>query len=120
MTTQIAIDALTETEAKAELARLASEIARHDRLYHGQDAPEVDDATYDGLRQRNQAIEARFPALKRPDSPSLKVGAAASSGFAKVRHARPMLSLDNAFADSDVKDFFDSIRRFLVRTGWNQ
>ncbi|KJV10705.1 NAD-dependent DNA ligase LigA [Elstera litoralis] len=115
MTTQIAIDALTETEARAELARLASEVARHDRLYHGQDAPEVDDATYDGLRQRNQAIEARFPALKRPDSPSLKVGASASSGFAKVRHARPMLSLDNAFADSDVADFFDSIRRFLER-----
>jgi DNA ligase (NAD+) len=114
-TDKIAIDALTEAEAKAELARLASEIARHDRLYHGQDAPEVDDASYDGLRQRNQAIEARFPALKRLDSPSLTVGAAASSGFTKVRHARPMLSLENAFADSDVADFFDSIRRFLER-----
>ncbi len=114
-TSRLAVDALTEADAAAELARLASEIARHDRLYHGQDAPEVDDATYDALRQRNQAIEARFPALMRPDSPSLKVGASASSGFAKVRHARPMLSLDNAFTDGDVGDFFDSIRRFLER-----
>jgi DNA ligase (NAD+) len=104
---------LTETEAKTELARLASEIARHSQLYYQQDAPEISDADFDALVKRNQAIEARFPALRRADSPSIQVGAAAASGFAKVRHALPMLSLDNAFEESDVRDFFARVRRFL-------
>jgi len=109
----IAVDQLTEAQAKSELKRLAAEIARHDRLYYTHDAPEVTDAEYDLLRRRNIAIEKRFPALIRPDSPSKRVGATPAAGFAKVRHARPMLSLDNAFDDEDVREFFARIRRFL-------
>ena len=109
----IAVEKLKAAEAKQELARLAAEIARHDRLYHQQDAPEISDADYDALRRRNDAIEARFPELRRPDSPTLRVGAAAATGFAKVTHARPMLSLDNAFDEADARDFVARIRRFL-------
>jgi len=104
---------LTEKQAKAELTRLALEIERHDRLYHQQDAPEISDADYDALRRRNEAIEERFPALKRGDSPSDHVGAPVASGFSKVTHARPMLSLSNAFNDDDVRDFIESVRKFL-------
>ncbi|MGE0725840.1 MAG: NAD-dependent DNA ligase LigA, partial [Alphaproteobacteria bacterium] len=107
------VEALTRAEAAEELERLAGEIARHDRLYHQQDAPEISDADYDGMRQRNAAIEARFPDLVRPDSPSRRVGAAPGQGFRKVRHSRPMLSLDNAFSDEDVLAFFRSVRQFL-------
>ncbi|MBO0751161.1 MAG: NAD-dependent DNA ligase LigA, partial [Bradyrhizobiaceae bacterium] len=109
----IAPDALDETEAKAELKRLAAEIAAHDKRYYQDDAPTVSDAEYDALRQRNNAIEARFPALIRKDSPSRRIGAAPASKFAKVRHAVPMLSLDNAFSEQDVVDFDARIRRFL-------
>jgi DNA ligase, NAD-dependent len=112
-TAAIAVDKLTEKDAAAELERLAEEIAEHDRRYHGEDAPTISDAEYDALRLRNNAIEARFPKLIRPDSPSHRVGAKASEKFAKVVHARPMLSLDNAFADEDVTDFVARIRRFL-------
>lgn len=108
-----AADQLTETEAREELARLAAEIAEHDRRYYQDDAPVVSDAEYDALRQRNAAIEARFPALVRDDSPSRRVGAAPTEKFAKVVHARPMLSLDNAFCDDDVVEFVARIRRFL-------
>ena len=104
---------LTEDEAAAELKRLAVEIARHDALYHQNDAPEISDAEYDALRRRNDAIEARFPALIRDDSPSRRVGAAPAEGFTQVRHSRPMLSLQNAFAEEDVYEFFARIRRFL-------
>ena len=104
---------LTEAQAKAELKRLASEIAAHDKRYYQQDAPTVTDAEYDALRRRNAAIEARFPALTRADSPSRRVGAAPTVKFKKVRHAVPMLSLDNAFAEQDVVDFIARIRRFL-------
>jgi DNA ligase (NAD+) len=104
---------LTPLEAAAELAHLAAEIARHDKAYYQKDAPVVSDAAYDALRARNAAIEARFPSLIRADSPSLRVGAAPAAGFKKIRHARPMLSLGNAFSDEDVADFLDSIRRFL-------
>ena len=107
------VDALSEAEAKAELKRLAAEIAHHDRLYHTKDAPEISDAEYDALRQRNAALEKRFPQLVRADSPSQRVGAAPATGFAKVRHAKPMLSLDNAFDEEDVRAFFTSVRNFF-------
>ncbi len=108
-----AVDALTEEEAAAELAALAAEIARHDALYHRQDAPEISDADYDALVRRNRAVEARFPELLRADSPSRRVGAEAAEGFAKLRHGVPMLSLDNAFSDADFSEFCARIRRFL-------
>ncbi len=111
-----AVDTLTEAEAAAELARLAAEMERHDALY-AEAAPEISDADYDALRARNAAIEARFPALVRSDSPSLKVGAPVSSQFAEVRHGVPMLSLDNAFDEADVADFAARIRRFLKLSG---
>src|SRR5438046_2190513 len=104
---------LAEAQAKAELKRLAAEIAGHDKRYHQDDAPTVTDAEYDALRRRNAAIEARFPDLVRADSPSRRVGAAPARGFAKVRHSVPMLSLGNAFSDEDVADFVGRIRRFL-------
>ncbi len=106
-------DSLSEAEAEAELAALAAEIAAHDEAYFQHDAPSVSDAEYDALRLRNQAIEALFPALKRDDSPSERVGAAPSSGFGKVQHAVPMLSLANAFDDQDVEDFVASVRSFI-------
>ena len=93
--------------------RLAEEIAAHDRAYYQDDAPAVSDADYDALRRRNAAIEARFADLVRPDSPSHRVGTKPSAKFAKVVHARPMLSLDNAFHDEDVADFVARVRRFL-------
>ncbi|OCW58566.1 NAD-dependent DNA ligase LigA [Hoeflea olei] len=107
------VDALSEAEARAELKRLAEEIARHDEAYHGKDAPLVDDAVYDALKRRNLAIEERFPHLKLVDSPSDKVGAAVAEGFSKITHTVPMLSLDNAFSDEDVRDFVNSVYRFL-------
>lgn len=109
----IAVDALTEPQAAAELARLAAEIAAHDARYYQDDAPTVSDAEYDALRRRYDEIEARFPDLRTPESLSLKVGASPARGFAKVRHAVPMLSLNNAFAEEDVTDFVARIRRFL-------
>ena len=112
-TNKVAVDALSEAQAKTELKHLAAEITAHDQRYYQQDAPTVSDAEYDVLRQRNQAIEQRFPELVRADSPSRRVGSAPSGRFAKVRHAVPMLSLDNAFSDDDVRDFIGRIRRFL-------
>ena len=107
------VEALTEPEAKAELERLLAEIARHDEAYHRQDAPIIPDAEYDALKRRNLAIEERFPHLKLADSPSEKVGAPVAEGFGKITHRVPMLSLDNAFSDEDVRDFVHSIYRFL-------
>ena len=104
---------LTEAQAKAELKRLAREIAAHDERYYQNDAPTISDADYDALRRRNAALEARFPELVLADSPSRRVGAKPARGFAKLRHTVPMLSLDNAFSDEDVTDFVDRIRRFL-------
>ena len=115
MTAKAPVEKLTKADAEKELARLAKEIAEHDRRYYQDDAPNVSDADYDTLRKRNIAIEARFPTLVRPDSPSLRIGAKPSERFAKVIHSVPMLSLDNAFDDEDVVDFAARVRRFL---GW--
>src|SRR6476469_3992546 len=104
---------LTKAQARVELKRLALEIESHDKSYYQEDAPKISDAEYDALRQRFNAIEARFPELVTSDSPSQKVGAQPSGRCAKVRHAVPMLSLDNAFAETDVVDFVARIRRFL-------
>ena len=104
---------LSEAEARDELARLAAAIARADQAYHGHDAPEISDADYDALRRRNAAIERHFPALVRPDSPSLAVGAAPAGGFAKVRHGAPMLSLGNVFDAGEFAEFSARARRFL-------
>jgi DNA ligase (NAD+) len=109
----IAVEELTAEQAAADLKALESEIAAHDRAYYQKDAPVVTDAEYDALRQRNEAIEARFPELVRPDSPSRRVGAAPAAGFEKVSHSRPMLSLGNAFDDEDVREFVARVRRFL-------
>jgi DNA ligase (NAD+) len=110
---RIAVDQLNAAQAKAEHARLEAEIAAHDRRYYQDDAPSVSDAEYDRLRQRYSAIETRFPQLRTAASLTQRVGAAPSARFAKVRHAVPMLSLDNAFAEDDVRDFVGRIRRFL-------
>ncbi len=112
-----AVEVMTGAEAAAELARLAGLIAAANRAYHTLDAPEISDADYDALKRRNAAIEARFPGLKRADSPSQQVGAALAEGFGKVAHAVPMLSLENAFEDSDVTDFDARVRKFLGLDG---
>ncbi|HEV2747170.1 MAG TPA: NAD-dependent DNA ligase LigA [Allosphingosinicella sp.] len=104
---------MTEADAAAELERLAAEIARHNRLYHGEDAPEISDAEYDALVRRNAELEARYPHLVRPDSPSAEVGATPAAHLSKVRHALPMLSLENAFSEGEVRDFVARVRRFL-------
>ena len=113
MTRQGASKNKLSAEAAKELDRLAKEIAEHDRRYHGEDAPTISDAAYDALRRRNSEIEARFLLLVRADSPSHRVGAKVSEKFGKVVHAKPMLSLDNAFSDEDVADFIGRVRRFL-------
>src|SRR4249919_4191887 len=110
---KLAIEDMTSRQAEREHARLEVEIKAHDERYYQKDAPTVSDAEYDALRRRYNAIEAKFPDLRTLDSLSRKVGAAPSRGFAKVRHAVPMLSLDNAFSDEDVSDFVGRIRRFL-------
>ncbi|KAB2847144.1 MAG: NAD-dependent DNA ligase LigA, partial [Hyphomicrobiaceae bacterium] len=107
------VEDLDEASAAAELERLAAAIRHHDELYYRKDAPEISDAEYDALRARNQAIEARFPHLVREDSPSQRIGAAPVEAFGKVRHRVPMLSLGNAFAEEDVRDFLARIHRFL-------
>ena len=109
----IPVSELTAKQAKAEHARLTAEIAQYDKRYYQEDRPSITDAEYDELRARYNAIEERFPDLRTLESLSLKVGAAPSGKFKKVRHALPMLSLDNAFSDEDVVDFVARIRRFL-------
>jgi DNA ligase (NAD+) len=110
---KIDVEALTEKQAKAEHARLAAEIRRHDESYYQKDAPTASDAEYDTLRRRYDAIEQKFPQLRTLESLSLKVGAQPARGFAKIRHAVPMLSLGNAFSSDDIADFVERIRRFL-------
>jgi DNA ligase (NAD+) len=107
------VEELSEAEAANRLMRLAKDIARHDKLYHDRDAPEISDAEYDALVRENRALEEWFPQLVRADSPSRRLGAAPTSGLAKVAHARPMLSLDNAFSDEEIYEFVARVRRFL-------
>ncbi|WP_372612534.1 NAD-dependent DNA ligase LigA [Aquicoccus sp.] len=107
------VEQLSERAAQHELERLAKAIAAANAAYHTHDAPEISDAEYDALKQRNQAIEARFPHLKRSDSPSDQVGATPAEGFGKIRHAVRMLSLANAFDEEDLREFDDSVRRYL-------
>ena len=104
---------LTEGQARARLALLAERLEAANRAYYQDDAPAIDDATYDALKRENAAIEARFPHLKRADSPSDQVGAAPAEGFSKVTHAERMLSLANAFDAGDVAEFVAGIRRYL-------
>ncbi|MEO6582138.1 MAG: NAD-dependent DNA ligase LigA, partial [Sphingomicrobium sp.] len=104
---------LTEAEAEKRLAWLAAELTRHDRLYHDQDDPEIGDADYDALVRENRELEKRFPKVVRADSPSKRLGAAPTSALAKVAHARPMLSLENAFSSDEVGEFLARVRRFL-------
>jgi DNA ligase (NAD+) len=112
-----AVETLTESEAREELSRLASAIAAANTAYHTLDAPEISDADYDALKRRNAAIEARFPGLKRADSPSDQIGGAVAEGFGKVPHRVRMLSLENAFAAEEVAEFDDRVRRFLGFAG---
>ena len=107
------VDQLTDMEASAELKDLATEINAHDKAYYQDDAPSISDGEYDALRQRNQDLEAAFPHLIRKDSPSKRVGATPTSGFSKVAHARPMLSLGNVFSEEELADFLTGVRRFL-------
>ena len=107
------VDELSPAEARQELDRLALQIAEANRAYHTEDAPEITDADYDALKRRNAAIEARFPDLKRADSPTEQVGAPLAEGFAKVRHDVRMLSLENAFELGDVAEFDDRVRKYL-------
>lgn len=109
----LSVGSMSEDQAREELARLAEELSVHDNAYYGEDAPRISDAEYDALKKRALDIEARFPSLTRPDTPSQKIGAPVSEQFAEVRHGVPMLSLDNAFDDSDVRDFVTRVHRFL-------
>ena len=111
----LAVEDMTERQARSEHKRLADEIGHHDKLYHEKDAPEISDADYDKLRQRLKAIEARFPQLVDLLSPTQQVAPTPTTAFAKVRHARPMLSLDNAFTDEELQGFLDRLRRALER-----
>ncbi|MDQ3245290.1 MAG: NAD-dependent DNA ligase LigA [Pseudomonadota bacterium] len=107
------MNAMTEAEAANRLMRLAKEIARHDRLYHDRDAPEISDADYDALVRENRELEERFPHSVRADSPSKRLGAAPTTALSRVAHARPMLSLENAFSEEEVGEFVTRVRRFL-------
>ena len=113
LTSEIAIDDLDEVSAKAELARLATVLGHANKAYHAADDPDLSDAEYDRLKRRNAGIEARFPTLKRSDSPTEQVGAAPSEGFSKIKHAVAMLSLSNAFDAEDVTEFDARVRKYL-------
>ena len=113
MISETAVENLTLAQAREDLARLASLITEANRAYHGNDAPDLTDADFDAMKHRNAAIEARFPSLKRADSPSDQVGAAPSEGFGKIKHDVRMLSLENAFNAADITDFDDRVRKFL-------
>ena len=109
----LSVEDMTEFDAYAELKALAKEIAEHDQAYYQKDEPSINDADYDALRQRNTAIEEKFPHLKRKDSPTDRIGSAPQSGFSKVKHTIPMLSLGNAFNEEDIQDFIERVQRFL-------
>ena len=116
---EIDIEDLDSHQAEKELERLAKEILHHDSLYHAKDNPEITDAEYDLLRVRNNRIEKKFPLLIRPDSPSKKVGSLPASGFKKVGHKRPMLSLDNAFDSAEFGSFDQRIKDKLHNSDYH-
>jgi DNA ligase (NAD+) len=109
----VPVEDLTAEQAQSELKALARLIAHHDRQYHQKDAPEISDAQYDALMRRYRILERRFPEQAPVEGPSTRVGAAPASGFRKVRHAVPMLSLNNAFAEEDIRDWLAGLRNFL-------
>ena len=109
----IPVQELMLLDVDVELADLAREVAFHDFAYYQKDAPKINDAEYDALKLRNSAIEARFPAQIRADSPSRRVGSPVAGGFSKITHAQPMLSLGNVFNESGYREFIIGIRRFL-------
>ncbi|MBV1902268.1 MAG: NAD-dependent DNA ligase LigA, partial [Marinosulfonomonas sp.] len=109
----IPADELSKSQARAELKRLAAVLGRANLAYHGQDAPDISDADYDALKSRNKKIESHFPELKRTDSPSDQIGAPASTGFSKVTHEVAMMSLSNAFEDAEIREFDESVAKFL-------
>jgi DNA ligase (NAD+) len=108
-----AVEQLTEEEARAELEELAEILLKANHDYHAEDAPKLSDAEYDRLKARNAAIEARFPGLKRADSPTDAVGAAPSGRFGKVTHAQRMMSLGNAFEAGEIAEFDERLRKYL-------
>ena len=109
----IAVDDLTREQAAAEVSRLSDELHRANKAYFGDDNPDISDAAYDGLKRRLKSIEARFPQLQSQESPTTKIGAPPSGGFAKAMHAQPMLSLDNVFDADELSEFTERVRRFL-------
>ncbi|NND42924.1 MAG: NAD-dependent DNA ligase LigA [Silicimonas sp.] len=117
MQDELDVATLTRQEAEKHLSELAERLVAANAAYHQADAPEISDAEYDRLKRLNAEIEARFPDLKRTDSPTELVGAAPSEGFQKIRHSVPMLSLGNAFDDADVAEFDQSVRKYLGLPG---
>jgi len=109
------VEKMTERQARSEHKRLADEIGHHDELYHEKDDPEISDAEYDRLRQRLKAIEAHFPQIVDMFSPTQRVAPTPTTAFAKVKHSRPMLSLDNAFAEEDLTGFLEKVHRALEK-----
>ena len=107
------ISAITEQQAKEELERIAKEVAKSDIAYYQNDMPYLTDAEYDRLKHLNAEIEKKFPHLIRADSPSKRIGAPLQSGFGKVSHRFPMLSLGDVFSMEEVEDFINGVKRFL-------
>src|SRR5580704_3580790 len=93
-----------------EIERLREELRRHEHYYHVLDQPQISDAEYDALMRRLLELEASHPELASPDSPTQRVGGKPREGFVKVRHSSPMLSLDNALADGELREFDRRVR----------
>src|SRR5947209_11415885 len=101
-----------------EVETLREELRHHEYLYYVLDQPEITDAEYDALMRKLKALEAEHPQLVTPDSPSQRVGGKAREGFIKVRHSSPMLSLDNALNEGELRDFDRRVRELLGGAGY--